>query len=649
MSTKRKNSPKPNAATANTNTNALEAQVQIKFQQAITNHQNGQIAQAQALYENILTVQPRHFDALHLLGVIASQMDHHQKAVELMSRAIAIHPGNPSFYSNRGVSLQKLKQLDAAVDSYDQAIRLKPDYALAYFNRGVSLHELKRLEAAVASYEQAIDIKPDYAEAHASRGNALTELKQLDAAIASYDQAIRIKPDYAEAHANRGFALQEHKQLDAAIASYDQAIGINRDYAQAHYNRGNALKEGEQFDAAVESYERAISIQPDYAEAYANRGAALKEMHRLDAAVASYEQAIRLKPDYAQAWYNRGVLLKDLNHLDAAIASYDCAIKLQPDYPDANWNKAFTLLLNGNFAAGWDLYEWRWINEKTKLKQRDFSQPLWLGKESLAGNTILLHNEQGLGDAIQFVRYAKLASDLGARVIVEIPASLIDLFKGFSGVGEVAVRGGVLPEFDYHCPLLSLPLAFNTDLQSIPAAQKYISPDRTKQEYWSHKLGAKSKPRVGLVWSGNANHTNDLNRSALLADLLPHLPSGIQYISLQKEVRDIDLPALESNPNIMHMGDELQDFTDTAALCGLMDLVISVDTSVAHLSGVLEIPTWIALPFSPDWRWLLNRDDSPWYPSVKLYRQPDIKDWGNVFAKIGEDLLRFVRGKTEEN
>jgi tetratricopeptide (TPR) repeat protein len=604
MSTKRKNIPKPNAAA-----NALEAQVQIKFQQAITNHQNGQFAQAQAIYEHILTVQPRHFDSLHLLGVIASQMDLHQKAVELMSRAIAIHPANPSFYSNRGVSLQKLKQLDAAIDSYDQAIRLKPDYALAYFNRGVSLHELKRLEAAVASY----------------------------------DHAISIKPDYAEAHANRGFALQERQQLDAAIASYDRAISINRDYAQAHYNRGNALKECEQFDAAMESYERAISIQPDYAEAYANRGAVLKEMNRLDAAVASYDQAIRLKPDYAQAWYNRGVVLKDLNHLPAAIASYDCAIELQPDYPEANWNKAFTLLLNGNFAEGWDLYEWRWINEKTKLKKRDFSQALWLGKESLADKTILLHNEQGLGDAIQFVRYAKLLADLGARVIVELPASLIDLFKGFSGVCEVAVRGAVLPEFDYHCPLLSLPLAFNTGLQSIPASQKYLSRDRAKQEYWSNKLGAKSKPRVGLVWSGNADHANDLNRSVLLADLMPNLPSGIQYISLQQEVRDIDKPALASNPNIMHVGDELKDFTDTAALCALMDLVISVDTSVAHLSGMLEIPTWILLPFSPDWRWLLNRDDSPWYPSVRLYRQPGIKDWGNAFAKIEQDLLRFAR------
>jgi tetratricopeptide (TPR) repeat protein len=568
MSTKRKNVSKPNAAA-----NALEARVQIKFQQAIASHQAGQFAQAQAAYEDILKVQPRHFDALHLLGALASQAGAHQQAVDFMSRAIAIHPHNPSFYSNRGVSLQELRQLEAAVASYDQAIRLKPDYALAYFNRGVSLHALGQLDAAVASYDHAVAIKPDYAEAYFSRGNTLKELKQPDAAVASYDQAIGLDPNYAEAYSNRGLSLQESGQLDAAIASYDRAISLNAHYAEAYYNRGNALKE--------------------------------------------------------------------CNRLDQAAASYDNAIRLKPDYSDAYCNKSLGLLLDGNFAEGWDLYEWRWTKDKTQIEKRHFPQALWHGQESLHQKTILLHSEQGLGDTIQFARYAKLVANLGARVVLEVQAPLVDLFKGMPGVSALAIKGEPLPEFDCHCPLLSLPMVFKTALATIPNTDKYLAPDPQKLAYWASKLGEKTKPRVGLVWSGNADHQNDRNRSVLLADLMRHLPSERQYVSLQKEVRVVDRQALEGNGNILHFGDELADFTDTAALCGLMDLVISVDTSVAHLSGALGVATWVLLSFSPDWRWLLERDDSPWYPSAKLYRQPRIGAWEEVFLKVGADLSAY--------
>ena len=273
--------------------------------------------------------------------------------------------------------------------------------------------------------------------------------------------------------------------------------------------------------------------------------------------------------------------------------------------------------------------------------RRPFTQPLWLGTESLAGKTILLHSEQGLGDTIQFCRYAQLVAELGARVLMEVPEPLVGLLKDVRGVSHVIVRGSPLPTFDYHCPLLSLPLAFKTNLNSIPCSTKYVHADPVKLTHWTSRLGEKRHPRIGLVWSGRTEQKNDHNRSIALAALIPHLPADCQYVSLQKEVRKIDKPMLESSTNILHFGDELHDFTDTAALCELMDVVISVDTSVAHLSGALGQPTWVLLSFNPDWRWLLERDDSPWYPSIKLYRQPRVGDWDSVLVKLTADLAQL--------
>lgn len=500
MSPKFRNIPKPETVA-----NPLATHAQTKFQQALALHQNGQLAQAQVLYEDLLRTQPQHFDALHLSGVIAAQTKNHRRAVELIGKAIELNPDNAAFYSNRGNALKELKLLDAAVESYSRAIAIKPDYAEAYSNRGLALAELKQLDAAVESFNKAIAIKPDYAKAYFNRGAALAELKQLNAAVASYDKAIAIKPDYAEAY----------------------------------------------------------------------------------------------------------------------------------------WNKSLALLLGGDFVNGLELHEWRWKIDTFTYPKRNFPQPRWLGKESIAGKSILLHSEQGFGDTIQFCRYANLVSDLGARVIMEVETSLVGLLKELAGVSDLVVKSSPLPAFDYHCPLSSLPLAFKTDVNCIPSAPKYLSADTKKMTHWANRLGEKTKQRVGLVWSGNAEHKNDHNRSIILSELIQQLPPDYQYVSLQDKVRDIDKSTLESRANILHFGGDLKDFTDTAALCELMDVVISVDTSVAHLGGALGKPTWVLLPFSPDWRWLLDRDDSPWYPSVKLYRQPSIGDWGSVFAKVKGDLAQF--------
>jgi hypothetical protein len=638
--------------------------------------QQGLPDQARDIYEKLLAVEPDNFEALHFLGIIAYQAHFFQQALDLINRAIAICPNNPVYYSHRGLVLHELKQFEAALDSYDQAVAIKPDFADAWSNRGLELHEFKQFDAALESYSQAIAIKHDFPEAWYNRGNTLMELKRLASAIDSYDKAITLNPSYVEAFSNRGLALQELKQFDAALASFDQAISINPNYADAYLNRGSTLQELKQFDAALYNYDQAIAIQPAMAEAWSNRGKALhalrkfddaidsynksiafrpdnaavfsdrgnamQELKDFDAALASYDQAIAIDPDFAEPYSNRGLVFQELKQLDAALANYDRALTINPDYTEACWNKSLALLLTGDYDNGWRLYEWRKEVKDFSALARTFTQPLWTGNESIEGKTILLYAEQGLGDTIQFCRYVKLVADLGAQVILEVEASLIPLLSQIERVSRFVAQGDLLPEFDFHCPLLSLPLAFRTTLETIPSASKYLSPDLKKVAKWAHKLGNKTKPRIGLVWSGNQKNTRLLHRSIPLSELLSWLPAEFQYVSLQKEVWKSDKSALKSTSNIVHFGNKLKDFADTAALCELMDVIITIDTSVAHLGAAMGKQTWIMLPFAADWRWLLDRDDSPWYECVKLFRQQSRNDWQSVFAKVRADLSKLA-------
>jgi len=299
------------------------------------------------------------------------------------------------------------------------------------------------------------------------------------------------------------------------------------------------------------------------------------------------------------------------------------------------------LLLSGDLELGWELYEWRWKTEHFAPYIRSFRQPQWSGMESLEGRSLLLHSEQGLGDAIQFSRYAEQAANLGARVILEVCKPLAGLFSDLAGVTELVFKGEPLPTFDFHCPLMSLPLAFKTRLESIPCPPRYLRADTIKLSQWTNRLGEKTRPRVGLVWSGSATNTNDHNRSIPVSTLMQQMPVNFQYVSLQKDIRDSDKRWLESQTRLLNFDQDLNDFSDTAALCELMDVIISIDTSVAHLSGALGRPTWILLPFSPDWRWLMDRDDSPWYRSVKLFRQDNIGDWESVLARVAASLSKL--------
>ena len=576
------------------------------FRQGLALHQRGEVEAARVIYEQVLAQQPLHFDALHLLGVVAYQRKDLQRAADLIEQAIAINPQHAPCHSNRGLTLQHLQRLDEAMVHYDQALALQPDYAEAHHNRGITLKLLGRLEEA---------------------------LESMDAALA-------LQLDFAECLGNRGTVLQELGRMEEALASYDRALLLAPHSAHAHHNRGTQLEKMQRYPEALIHYAEAIALQPNHHEAWTGHGNCHEKLDRHQQALDSYAQAIACKPDHALAHYNRGNVLVNLMRHAEAIASYEQAIAIQPDYASAWWNKAINLLLQGRFAEGWPVYEWRWKGDARSLL-RSFTQPLWLGAESLAGKTILLHAEQGLGDSIQFCRYASQLRAQGARVLLEVPQPLVHLLAGLQGVSAVIEQGAELPAFDCHCPLLSLPLACKTQLHTIPAAPRYLASNSSKRQAWSTRLGRKTRPRIGLVWSGNAAHSNDRRRSIALAELRPYLPAGFDYISLQNAVRDSDLPALQDS-GIRHYAEHIHDFADTAALLDLLDLVISVDTSVAHLCGALGKTTLLLLPYIPDWRWLLERDDSPWYPTLRLLRQGADRQWGPVLQGLPQLLQKEI-------
>jgi len=568
-------------------TSPQPAELPARLLQAKTLRLNGRLSDAQLIYERILEAQPEHFESLHCLGIIAGQTNRWERAAELIGKAIAINP----------------------------------TVAAAYSDQGVVLKALKRWDAALASFDLAIAIQGDHAEAHNNRGNLLRELRQLEAALASYDKAIAVKADYAEAYYNRGVVLHDLNRLQSALDSYDKAV----------------------------------AIRPDYAKAYSNRGVVLEHLNQLETALASYNRAIAIKADYAQAYSNRGNVLRELGQWQAALASCNQAIALEPNNAMAYQNRALALLVAGDFAHGWKDFEWRWRNENSPIVKgiRPFPQPLWRGEEPLAGKTILLHSEQGLGDTIQFCRYARMVEELGARVILEVQSPLKNVLTGLRGVAQLISRGDDLPDFDYHCPLMSLPLAFKTTVSSIPAPIPYLRSDDQRVLYWRDELGERRKFRVGLVWSGGFRpHQPELwpinsRRNIPLAEFASLKHPDIEFYSLQKgQPAESELAELVSShwdglplTDLTHL---LHDFADTAALMENLDLIISVDTSTAHLAGALGKPVWILNRFDTCWRWLLDRSDSPWYPTVRLYRQEKAGDWNGVFQRVASDLHRLL-------
>jgi tetratricopeptide (TPR) repeat protein len=558
-------------------------ETESELRRALAAFQQGDLGGAEQIATAILARQPTNFDALHLLGIIATQTGRPERAVEWLGAAIAQKPVSPFAHINRGNALEKLGRFADALADYDIAITQYPGAVAAHVNRAAVLLRLHRHDAALDSADQAILLRPDFAEAHINRGNVLHDLARLDEALASFDRAIATRPDFAGAHNNRGTVSRDLGQFDAALASYD----------------------------------RAIALAPDFAEAHHNRGAVLRDLGRAEDAIVSSERAIALRPDYAEPYYNLSM----------------CHLAI------------------GDYRRGWELFEWRW-NAVWAEPRQDLSGLPWLGCSPIEGKTILVHAEQGLGDSLQFCRYVPLLAARGATVILEVPRPLARLLGSLDGVAAIVATGEPPPRTDAWIPMMSLPLAFRTTLATIPAAMPYLHADPERRAFWSQRLAALPGRKIGLVWAGSARpgipQANALDRRRSLAqigrsmDLEIYAPiaaiSGICLISLQKG--DGAAPGAPDGVTLHDWTGELRDFADTAALVEALDLVISVDTSVAHLAGALGKPLWVLNRYDQCWRWLRDRTDSPWYPTARLFRQPSPGDWTPVIRDVADALLR---------
>jgi tetratricopeptide (TPR) repeat protein len=623
--------------------------VEALFNQGNTFKSLKRLDAALASYDKALAIRPDFAEALDNRGNTLHELKRFDEALASYDRALTVRPDYVAALNNRGNILLQLGRYDEALTSYDRALVVRPNYVDALNNRGNILLKLTRFHEALASYDRALAVRPDHVEALNNRGNALQELKRFEEALNSYNRAIALRPDYTLALNNKGNTLHELNRLDEALASYERVLAIHPDYVDALYNRGNTLQKLKRFEEALTSYDRAISLQNDHTYALNNRGNALQELKRLDEALTSYDCALAVDPHYAHALSNRGNVLQELKRFDEALVSYSRAIAAQPDFAQAHFNRASCWLLTGDLNRGWVEYEWRCFLEEAKADMRTFAHPLWRGDLAIKDRTIFIYSEQGFGDTIQFCRFAKLVAKSGQRVILEVQPELKSLLTALDGVCVIA-RGEKIPEFDCYSQLASLPLAFKTTLADIPDRIPYLSAPKEKANVWRNRFGEHTKPRIGLVWAGSPRKelpkANRIDRQRSIDfDRLAPLFQGAncEFYSLQK---GDDAVAQLHQSNLRHRvvdwADVLRDFADTAALIENLDLVISVDTAVAHLAGALGKPFWLMNRYNTCWRWLLDREDSPWYPTARIFRQTTWGDWDSVINQIASELQHWT-------
>lgn len=563
----------------------------------------GQTQTALEACDRALDIDARCFAALVVQGNALRELGRYEEALTSFTRALNLIPQSVDVMIARGVTLASSGRTDDALRAFNEAVATSPGHIGALHNSAVALERLGHAEDALARSERVLAIDEKHVGALANRGNALLSLGRRPEALASYDEAMRHEPDNIEVLGNRARALQL----------------LNR------------------FAEALEMCARALELDSRFAPGWYAKGLAHQRLYEHTEALTSFDRAIELAPSDLPTWFMRGNTLRMLMRHDEAIEAYDRVLAVDPENVMSHFSKAFVYLAMGDFERGWPEYEWRWKEDQVGKSGRSFAQPLWLGDSPLKGKTILLHAEQGLGDTLQFVRYVERVKSLGAKVILEVQLPLKRLLERMTSADAVVSRGAPLPPFDLHCPLLSLGLAFGTDGVSIPATVPYLSPDSHRLQQWQSRLAARTRPRVGIVWSGNPKHLDDHNRSIPFSMWQPLLDDRFEWFSLQKVVRDEDQAHLDAS-GVRHFGDALEDFDDTAALVHEMDGVISVDTSVAHLAGALGRPLWVLLPYLPDWRWLLRGSSSAWYPSARLFRQPKPGDWQSVFDTMAQEI-----------
>jgi len=558
--------------------------------------------------------------------------------------AVQSRPFNIAQTLQEAVSLHQQGRLRDAEKLYARALKAAPDNFDALHLLGLIKAQSGQMGEAHRLMAAALKINPNAPDALVNFANVLHALKRDGEALTHLDKALALRPGDQEALLYRGNALNALDRPEDAIASYDAVLARNPAHGDALLNRGTARARLGRHADALADFDVVLTRVPHHVEALYNRGTALLELERPDAALAAFDAAVAAAPKHVGAWTNRGRALQALNRHADAVTSFEKAIAVDKSFADAHSNMALSLLTLGQLSRGFAEYEWRWKRTGMSDARRNYRGRPWLGEFPIGQRTILLAAEQGLGDSIQFVRYAPLLARSGAKVVLEVQPELKALLAGVDGVALCHARGETLPAYDVYCPLGSLPLAFKTEPATIPADIPYLRADETHVAKWRPTIEALPGKRVALAWAGHAKHPNDRNRSIALAQLEPLLAlDGISFVSVQRDLRGDDEVILARHKSVTHIGDKLDDMADTAAVLALADLTIAVDTSVIHLAGAMGREAWVMLPFSPDWRWTLTGDHSPWYPRMRLFRQAKPGDWSGVIASL-RDALRVAPG-----
>jgi len=569
------------------------------------------------------------------------------QAIPLYERAIALQPNLAMAYRNRGLALMQLGQSQAALASFEAALRFTPNDYLALNSMGVILLGLGRLPEALARFDHALALQPNDPTTAHNRGLTLMSLTRYEEARGSFERALQLAPSSVQTWVWRGKCCLELGNGSDALASLQQAKSLAPKDFSVHFQLGIALARLNRKEEAVASFDAALACNPRSAEAFNNRGAVLVRLFRPAQALPDFQRAIELNPGYVDAHTNFGNALKGLGQYSAALTPFNQALTLRPGDPEATWSKAVLLLALGEWAEGWPLYESRLQREPARRLQRELNRPRWTGQESLAGRSLLVHAEQGLGDTLQFARYIRPLEELGAKVTFEVQPVLIQLLRSLPMQGTLLARGDPLPDTDFHIPLLSLPLALGTRLSTIPGGVPYVSVDPEATRRWTERLAALPGRKIGINWHGNtrAEQLSALQaRSFALAAAEPLTRvQGITLVSLQKGAGADQREGVTFADRIVqltdpaHMG-PAELATETAAILQCLDLVITADTALAHLAGALGVPVWLVLQSVADWRWLVDRTDTPWYPSMRLWRQQSAGDWRQVFERIAGEL-----------
>jgi len=606
-------------------------------------YSKGDLRQAASIYNKILKSFPDNVDALHFMGIIYYQLGDHDSAIKYIERELHLNPLSAEAYNNLGLVMRGKGNLNDAISLFKKAIELKPYFANAYYNLGLTYQDMKEYDKAIYNYERAIKIEPNFVEAYNNLGIVLRKVFRLDESVACFKKALQINPNLANTYNNLGLSYQDKEQYDEALKCYQKALQLNPNLADAYNNIGNVLRTKEEFEDSLKYYEKALSLNPNLPESYIGIGCYYQQKEDMDKAMIYYKKALSIDGDSKDAYFSMGAIYSEKGMNDESIDCYRKAISINPNFVYPHYNISFCLLLKGNFEEGWAEYEWRWKTKEFEALRRDFGKPRWYGEE-IRGKRIFLTCEQGLGDAIQFVRYAKRVKDLGAEVILEVPKVLHRLFMYVEGIDSLVIVGSELPNFDVYCPLLSLPYVFKTNLETIPNEVPYIKVNSETIEMWGEKIEkGKDRLNVGIAWTGNPKHKRDKYRSIRLEKFaIFNELKGVRYYSLQVGVGSEQLKEVGSKFEIVDLTGEIKDFFDTAGLIMNLDLVITVDTSVAHLAGALGKQVWVFIPFVPDWRWMLNREDSPWYPTMRLFRQNERNDWDSVIKRVYEELGKLV-------